>query len=367
MAIGIASVRDEHPQLVAALETLLSHLADLPPTIGSGVVDFRMTRRALERGRLLTTCVDLANTARHGPAYALMRTSLDHTFVDELIFRAERMNQLAEGVSDEWIEDMRTHIGDASGIEAVERRGKNAAVVTRQAHQLNDDQGNQVGWASPYWYAIMHHSPFLGPPSKQADISAVLSSEAERREWAKRNELTYRQMLSWGAIKKGLQLNGLRDEATCDRIDVHYRFLGGWAHSTEAALRSTRHGIVSEVPCHYCTELTVLYAVRLAAIELTNVIEHVVGRHPDRAERSRSFQSTQQHCWTGPSVHKCSHQVRLSLSRHRDNRRRCLLPLTCPADALSRIGDTRTLTRSDNSGLRIAARGRSRLPGTPDR
>lgn len=242
-----------------------------------------MTRRAAELGELLTTCVDLANTARHGPAYALLRTSLEHTFVDELIFRANRMNQVTEGASDEWIEDMRTRIGEASGIQAVERRGK-GAVVTRRAHRLIDDRGNQVGWVSPYWHAILHHNPFLGRPAKQADISAVLSSEAKRREWAERNELTYREMLSWGAIKKGLQLNDLRDEATCDRIDVHYRFLGGWTHSSEAALRSTQHGIVSDVPCHYCTELTVLYAVRLAAIELSNVIEHVVGRYPERAE-----------------------------------------------------------------------------------
>lgn len=277
---GLDSVREEHPELTAAVDASLAGLDSVPDTVGSHLVDWMITQRVLDLADLLRCSISLADKGQHGPAFVLMRTALEHTFLDELLLLADRLRQRVEGATPEWVADHRRRLDegdpDLASVQEIQQRGREIFIVRRGFNLVNGD-GERIGTISPYWSFLHHHNPTIGAPSHQADVAAVLSSEEERRDHARQNQTLYHDQLSWKAIKDNLTLNELRDEITCQRIDVHYRFLGGWTHATEAAQSRTRH---QRTPCHYCTELVVLYAARLAAIELSNLIRHSNARRP---------------------------------------------------------------------------------------
>ena len=270
-------IEREHPGLITGATQILTQTAESQRTLGS-VMFFQYSQRVERLAANLNAAGLLAAEGHPAAAFTVLRTCLEHTCVDQLLFNGSVRQQRYRNVSETWVDEVNALIaaGDPGvsdiRVGSVERR-KNDGFVIRAAHPLHDSSGQRVRWVSPYFVALEHHSPFIGKKSAQDDRLQILSPLAEKRELAERNEFWWRDLLTWSAVRANLGLNGFYTDRDLTRLEVHYGFLSAFAHGLDAGYDLVDHGTAQE-PCHFCRELVALYIATFAAIEVRSILVH---------------------------------------------------------------------------------------------
>jgi hypothetical protein len=103
---------------------------------------------------------------------------------------------------------------------------------------------------------------FFDEGSVSLDIQ-VGHARAQRERW--------HRWISWDAIRSSLALNGFVSEREQIMLDVHYGFLSGFTHATNAGYLDVfgmPGSITGDGEDHFAEELVSLYVVTIAAREL---------------------------------------------------------------------------------------------------
>ena len=221
--------------------------------------------RARNLAVYLRAALLLASTDAYAPAFALVRTALEHMLVDHLVFSGQRHVRIIVGVDDTtWTEWQRQRTAGERFTQVLDWvRKKDTVEITYKGLPSAPDEGGQSYIISPHYRLLRQYQPYLGPPSAQAEFDDGIGEPEHDRQFAKKNELIYRTYLSWSSIKRNLISNSFADDATIRRLEVHYRFLSAFVHPladvTDVAYGRNNFNIPSYD--HYSSELVLLYVI----------------------------------------------------------------------------------------------------------
>lgn len=281
----------EHDQLHRAATSLVAILRDIRNRLVRHevhcVVHDDLADRCRSLGVLLDSAVADAERDAYGPALALMRSAMEHVYVDQLAFLGRRHVQIFKDVDEAtWAKMQQDRAGGTAwkGVTEWSRRKKGRVRIVREGlHSKPDEDGNQQSLGIHY-FLLNDFSPFVGPPKVQEHFDDGLSDVEERRKLAKHHQFLYEEYLRWASLKESLKANGFADEAALHKLDVHYRFLSAFTHpyTDVAPLLYGRNQQSWPVYDHYSSELVLLYAVVFSVIELRNfyamtLLPHTVG------------------------------------------------------------------------------------------
>lgn len=115
------------------------------------------------------------------------------------------------------------------------------------------------------------YQPTIGRPADQANFDDGIIDDEHRTRFAVENRARWHQWISWAAQRKSLELNDIFVGRDLVAVDVHYAFLSGFNHATNAAYDAAlghwgtlSDGGVSEL----AVELVYLYVAWRGAAEL---------------------------------------------------------------------------------------------------
>jgi hypothetical protein len=270
----------EHEALHSVATSLVAGLRDLESWLLHGDTEYIFHSDSAARCRSLGTYIGsaLADAERdaYAPALALMRSAMEHVFIDKLVFLGQRYVQIFRYMDEEtWAKwQQAREAGEAWTLDITKwsRTRKGEVRVTREGlHSKPAADGSQQTIGIHY-FLLNEYSPFVGPPSIQEYFDDGLSETDERREYAERNKSMYEVYLKWSSIKESLKANGFAEEETLRRLDVHYRFLSAFVHpNTDVTkLLYGRNAWNWPMYDHYSSELILLYAIVFAVEELRN-------------------------------------------------------------------------------------------------
>jgi hypothetical protein len=270
---------DEHAVLVDSAFSVLNDLEGLPGRLLHGEVHHYIHTELADRARSLALHLSAALTLTrqdyYGPAFALLRTSLEHRLLDSLVFLGRRYVQVFKNVDEEQWKDwvMARDRGEewTRTIKEWTRTRKGEVKVIREGPYARaegaEEQEQQA--IAVHYLLLREYSPLLGSPREQTVLQGSFATAEERREWAERNRFLYETYLRWRSLKESLQYNGLATEEQLEQYEVHYRFLSAFVHPFTDVL-SLVYGRNGSWPTydHYASELALLYINMLAAREL---------------------------------------------------------------------------------------------------
>jgi len=277
------NIAEEHPDLYSHAESQLRRLDEVRLQAAGATsygVHGEYERRANRLSDALKGALSLEQMELHAPALALLRVALEHHVFDLLLFGASKFRQTISGVSREVWEKWRAQIdageSGTEDIEDAEWKGGTALVVRTGIRVVNQD-GQTEYTISPYYRQYSLHDPFVGTVSEQARLAGHFTPLGVHERFARTNEELRSGWLGWEHLKDNLLLNGQATERWLQQIQVHYRFLGAYVHSTsEAAEKLIENGQSwssrSRNP-HYLSELVLLYIIAIASRELTALLE----------------------------------------------------------------------------------------------
>jgi len=311
---------DDHRELDAAWGQLFHLIDGLPSRLRWGDVHHLdvadMADRVRGLGLYLDSAVRLSSQMRYEPAFALLRSALEQSLVDWLVFQGRTLVQRFKGVGEEqwaaWQKDRAAGADWTSTIRDWSRTKKGDVRVVREGLFSEPDEHGDKVQMSIYYFLLDQYQPTLGPPSAQMDTSFVELEDLRRV--AGENDALWRTYLTWSSLLTNLQENALVNDADMGRLAVHYRFLSGYAHPVVDHRRET-YGRDASMGWprydHYCSELVLLYALALGALEVRN-FPPVLDTHPGASladpdqidEVLRAAESSASHFWfLGTNVH----------------------------------------------------------------
>lgn len=269
----------EHAALLDSATCLLDDLQSLPGCLLHGEVHHyihtEFAERAQSLGLHLSAALTLTRQDCYGPAFALIRISLEHRLLDSLIFLGRRYIQVFKDVDEErwkdWLAARDRGEEWTRTIKDWTRTKKGEVRVTReglyaQAHGAEEQEQQAV---AVHYFLLREYSPFVGSPHEQRIFEDGLTPLKERREWAARNRFLYETYLRWRSLKESLQSNGLATEGQLEQFEVHFRFLSAFVHPV-TDVTGLLYGRNQSWPTydHYASELVLLYLNLLATREL---------------------------------------------------------------------------------------------------
>lgn len=280
---ALATVEAEHPGLVSGTRDLISSLRENRERFGLAMVDYMYGDRPVALASHLEAAGLLTASGHQASALTVLRTALEHTLTDSLLFNARRRRVRYVNATPEWEARQRAAINageeGTADIESIERQGKDVLIV-RATYRLTNPDGEVVGRISPYHVAMEHHSPLVGKKADQADRWRYVGLLADQRAHAVENAQWWKDYLAWPAIKDNLVLNGLYSERDARRLEVHYGFLSSFTHAHNHGYRVGHSHSNQSGTCHFCKELTLLYMATIGILEQRALAAHCVDRDP---------------------------------------------------------------------------------------
>lgn len=287
------TAEDQHLELSTVWPPLRDGLAELPDrlewpddTMHQEIVDKAERARAL--GSHLEGALELSRTHRYSSALALMRTCLEQLLVDWLLFQGRTFVQRVRDVSDEtWLEWERERADGAdwtgdivSWKRSKDRTNKRSNVrIVRSGLRASDPEAGGSGTLSIYYFLLDQYQPTLRKSDDLADDGLVDLDQLRRL--ARENAAVWQVYLTWSALLENLSENGLVDEPDRGRLGVHYAFLSGFAHPVanhRQLAAGAGAGRLAASFDHYASELILLYAIRLAELEIANFLRPLADR-----------------------------------------------------------------------------------------
>jgi hypothetical protein len=272
---------DDHHKLAAAWSALFDLMDNLPDQLRWDGVQYIEVSDMADRVRgvalHLDSAVRLSSGLRYESALALVRTALEQCLVDWLVFQGRTLVQRYTGVDEaKWADWQAARAaGDpwTLTIRDWTRTKRGEVRIVREGLFSEPDEEGIRHQISIYYFLLKQYRPTLGPPSVQLDEWSI--SREDLRRMAGENEALWRVYLTWSSVLTNLLENDLVDEVDAGRLSAHYRFLSGYAHPVvdhrqetygrDALMRWPRYD-------HYSSELVLLYAITLGALELRNFI-----------------------------------------------------------------------------------------------
>lgn len=289
---GLLMIANRLVDEVRGLRSRLQHVNDIKHAQHGDFAD-----RARNLAEYLRAAVLVASSDAYAPAFALVRTALEHMLVDHLVFSGQRYVRIVVGVDGPtWTQWQRQRAAGERFTDILDWvRKKDTVEITYEGLRSAPDEGGQSYVISPHYFLLRQYQPYLGPASAQAEFDDGIGEPERDRQFARENDLIYRTYLSWSSIKKNLTSNGFADDAAIRRLEVHYRFLSAFVHPladvTDVAYGRNNFNIPSYD--HYSSELVLLYVIAIAVEELRH-FRVMTQRHPNI--EIANWQSTKELC-----------------------------------------------------------------------
>jgi hypothetical protein len=300
----------EHEQLYGTAHFLITLLKGLSKGLQHGEVEHVIHREAAERCRSLAITTESAVVCAHqdiyGPAFALLRSALEQTLVDKLVFLGRRHVQILKGVTnDQWqMLQAERDSGTAWNDVTHWQRYKNGDVrIVREGIYSEPKEDGTREVLGIHYFLLRQYSPFVGPPTvyEQLNDGFGLLSPEERLAYARQQKAMYDVYLRWASLKENLTYNGFADEACLIKLDCHYRFLSAFVHpiSDVTNLLYGKDASYAGWPYydHYSSELVLLYAIVLAVEELRNFCTMTQQAPTVEIENRRSIEQVCDSAW----------------------------------------------------------------------
>lgn len=280
----------EHPRLVQAAIDLVAHLATVRERLHHGEVMHYQHTQFAERVWSLHTYLQgalaLVELNLYMPAFATLRSALEHHVQDHLLFLGNRYTATVRDVPDEtlaeWQQAIEEGREDFAGILEVRRVGRDRAEVVRSGpHYTGGGMGPDAPGLSIYYSIIFDFDPFTGGKGAQEFIGEWSPREDAQHRFAARAADIWASNLVWRQLKANLSLNGFYTETELARWEVHFSFMSAFTHPTARGLnivygRNSPKAIRYD---HYASELILLYIITIARLEL-EVFEEMARRDP---------------------------------------------------------------------------------------
>jgi hypothetical protein len=280
----------EHAPLLATAQALTERLAavagNLRPRDVTHEQHYRFAERAWALHGYLRGALALVANDLYPPAFAVLRSALEHHAQDHLLFLGNRYRATVRDVSDETLEEWKRAIEEGrehfAAILDVRRVGRNRAEIVRSGvHFTGGEQGPDAPALSIYYSIIYDYDPFTGGKTAQEFIGEwPFREDAKHRRGARQAEV-WAENLAWRQLKENLLLNDCYTSAELARWEVHYSFLSAYTHPTARGL-DLMHGRNFPKAIrydHYASELALLYVITFARLEL-EVFEAMTCRVP---------------------------------------------------------------------------------------
>jgi hypothetical protein len=279
---------DDHTDLVAAWRDLGDVLDSMRSRLQWSDTQYLDVSNKADRVRglasHLSSAVLLTEQWHYSSAFALVRTSLEQLLVDWLVFLGGTFVQRVQGIDDATWERWQTERTTGAAWTDVKdwtRTKKGDVRIVREGLFSEPDADGRRQQVSIYYFLLEQYSPGLGGPAQQQDDGLI--DLAELRRLATDNDALWRTYLTWSSLLLNLQENQLVDAEDAGRLASHYRFLSGYAHPVADLLRDTYgRDFAYGWPRfdHYSSELVLLYALAIGALEARNFLESLHD-HPD--------------------------------------------------------------------------------------
>lgn len=276
-------IESEHAGLLSHANALLADLAGFAGKIDSGDVSYdqhrRYAMRAATLSNQLTAGLALASAERYGPAFCLLRPSLEQLVLDRLLCLASRYRDTFPDISlpdfEQWKQEWKAGSEKMQNILRMERDERGTVHVELKG--LTSADPSAAGQTlSVYLFLLEEYQPFVAPPKEQAQLLPDFDRDERQKKFVIRQHEMYHTSLRWPALISNLRLNNLASAEDILRISVHYRFLSAFVHPLKdhhRLLYGKDHDFDRALHYdHYSSELYLLYAIAFAAFELETLI-----------------------------------------------------------------------------------------------
>ena len=279
----------EHAGLVHHADQLLGHMGSVKSRLQFGEAHISWHTDWADRvlwlhGRL--RMVRLAIDHNEYPsAFALARTGLEHHLFDRLFFLADRaaLVQRLEPADDQvaYVRQLDQLKADpASDIEDWRSLGKRRYELVRASPAFENEPTHRMSYLN---LLLKEFDPFLGKTRLQERLTRRFTAIKEMERYAKENEEFRQDYFTSARLRRNLEVADLATEHERMQIDVHLDFLSAFVHGSPAsydAIYGGRKQPASSPPYdHYCSELALLYVIRIAGEELLH-FERALSRPP---------------------------------------------------------------------------------------
>jgi hypothetical protein len=290
----------EHRHLLDVAQQLINELYGLRQRLVSNEVFYFQHGEFADRASSLAGYLQAALVTMQEdlyiPAFANLRSALEHVLMDFLVFLGRRYIQIIDGVDEttwnEW--KSRRETGDHfKHVVEWTRTRKGLVEITYDGMHSSASDGEATSLGIHY-FLLQQYQPYFGPPSAQDQFDDGIGDPLSSKDFAKQNEALYRTYLNWRSIKKSLLVNGFVTNSDLEKFEVHYRFLSAFVHpiSDVRDLVYGRNSYSIEYD-HYSSELILLYIIVFAVEELRHF--RSMSRGNPQVE-IRHWQQTQEYC-----------------------------------------------------------------------
>jgi hypothetical protein len=273
----------DHPELCRAASSVVNELLAFEERLDRyDGVDHEQHRVFVARGiRIaghLQAALLLADEGLYASGFVLLRTSLEHHVQDRLLMTGTRYAVVGVAVDDDvWAricdeyDAQETRWSRSLASRPTRAASGRVTYVFRGIADSNDDPATTTDLLHPLYFEMDKYTPTTGRPADQAHFDDGLIALEHREQQARENRDRWHGWLRWDALRRSLELNEMAKGRDLVAVDVHYAFLSGFAHATNAGYDAVfdRYGtILSRGTDHFANELIRLYVAALGAREL---------------------------------------------------------------------------------------------------
>lgn len=280
----------EHAGLIQHAERLLGHMASVKSRLQFGEAHISWHSDWADsvlwlhgRLRLVRLAID---QNEYPSAFALTRTALEHHLFDRLFFLADRaaLVQRLEPADDQvaYVRQLDQLKADpASDLEDWHRLpGKRRYELIRTSPAFENAPTQRMSYLN---LLLKEFDPFHGKTRHQERLTRRFTAITEMEQYAKQNEEFRQDYFTSDRLRRNLEVADLATEHERMQIDVHLDFLSAFVHGSPAsydAIYAGRKRPAGFPPYdHYCSELALLYVIRIAGEELFH-FERALSRPP---------------------------------------------------------------------------------------
>jgi hypothetical protein len=282
---------DDHGALPEHASRLLATLDTIEQHHRPGQVDHLQHReyakRARQLGDHLRSVLVLSDVRQYPSALVVVRAALEHHLMDRLIFLSTRYVETYGGIGKEDVPAegerlARLKAGSRPDIERWWWDDQGMNVVIRGLHGARSRKGRGK-IISPYYFLIGDFDPFTGGKKHADQLASPFWERSVRGERAAEAAAAWHRWFVHEKVIRGLNANRLLPGKVDLQVDVHYRFLSGYAHPSKRgyeAIHGWNYPDARGSFNHFASELSLLYVITIAASEV-----EIYGRMARRSPR----------------------------------------------------------------------------------
>lgn len=315
----------EHPELYACAQEMMCELRNLRFPHGAEQPQWMFAddfqNRAEELHDYLSAALELVKCQRFVPAYAILRSALEHAMVDLLLRAGPRHRLELDPVNEprhhEMLQRFEKDPDSSSLLSVTPSTGDRVMAVHKGALALYYGHKYEER-ISIYWRLYRRHNPTVGQNYVRDGLIALRPMEYEDEEdYAHRQRKLYVNFFEFATLCAHLSENQLLTRGELPLLRAHHQYLKAFVHPSSWGARSVRGAVgklrqkaPADQLLHVRSELVLLYIVC--------IVNWVLQVHLRQCHQHRYFVSTD---------YARSWDLSVSARRHAAH---LLFPGTCP-------------------------------------